>query len=395
MSALPLRLLLCFVVASLSGLAQDVPPYTEDCRSGTYPPSGPTFKGNVSWYTVNLDQAPQERWQKLISEKKTALSILIQAIKDLATSFFPSEKIIKLVDTKLPLLIGTLPCPFGEEIKGIADASGLPLGEVMLFNIFYEVFTVCTSVVAEDKSGKLYHARNLDFGLFLGWDVKNNSWMVTQLLRPLVVNVDFQRNGKTVFVSTSFAGYVGMLTGMKPGIFSLTMNERFSIDGGYIGVLEWILGKRDGMWMSFLTRSVLENATSYEEAKTLLSKTKLLAPAYFILGGNKSEEGCVITRSRAVCLDIWELDLKNGTWYVLETNYDHWKAPLPIDNRRDPAMKCMRRTSQQNISFGTIYDMLSTKPVLNKLTTYTTLMSVSDNKLEAYLRICPDPCMPW
>lgn len=29
------------------------------------------------------------------------------------------------------------------------------------------------------------------------------------------------------------------------------------------GILEWILGKRDGMWMGFLTRSVLENATRY------------------------------------------------------------------------------------------------------------------------------------
>lgn len=64
------------------------------------------------------------------------------------------------------------------------------------------------------------------------------------------------------------------------------MNERFSLDGGYIGepvasarsfrgggfsltvsscagILEWILGQRDGIWMSFLTRSVLENANRY------------------------------------------------------------------------------------------------------------------------------------
>ncbi|KAM4808746.1 acid ceramidase [Rhinophrynus dorsalis] len=390
-------LLLVFACAVLSrgGLAQDVPPFTEDCRSGMYPPSGPTYKGNVSWYVVNLDQAPQERWQKLISDKKTSLTNIIEAIKHLANAFFPSGKLIDLVDKKLPLLIGTLPYPFGEEIKGIADASGIPLGEIMLFNIFYEVFTVCTSVVAEDKSGKLYHARNLDFGLFLGWDVKNSTWTIAELLRPLVVNVNFRRNNKTVFVSTTFAGYVGMLTGMKPGVLTLTMNERFSLDGGYIGVLEWILGKRDGVWMSFLTRSVLENATSYEEAKIVLSKTKLLAPAYFILGGNKSGEACVITRSRSSCLDIWELDLNQGRWYVLETNYDHWKAPLPVDNRRAPAMKCMNKTTQQNISLGTIYDMLSTKPVLNKLTTYTTVMAVSDNKFEAYIRDCPDPCMPW
>ncbi|XP_063314151.1 acid ceramidase [Pelobates fuscus] len=385
-------LLLGYIVGSL---AQDVPPYTEDCRSGTYPPNGPTFLGNIEWYTVNLDQAPHERWQKLISDKKAPLASLLQAIKNLANAFFPSGKLVEIVDKVLPSLIGTLPYPYGDEIKGIADAAGLPLGEILLYNIFYEIFTVCTSVVAEDTSGKLYHARNLDFGLFLGWDVKNHTWAVTELLRPLVVNVKFQRNNKTVFVSTSFAGYVGMLTGMKPGIFTLTMNERYSLDGGYIGVLEWILGKRDGMWMSFLTRSVLENGTSYEESKTLLSKTKILAPAYFILGGNKSGEACVITRARDSCLDIWDLDIPKGRWYVLETNYDRWKAPLPVDDRRTPAMKCLNKTGQKSVSFATIYDMLSTKPVLNKLTTYTTLMSVSENTLEAYLRNCPSPCVPW
>lgn len=389
-SVLCLLLTLCAV-----SLAQDVPPYTEDCRSGTYPPAGPTYLGNAPWYTINLDQPPSERWKKLITDKKQPLTSMIQQIKELVKFVFHSEKLIDLVDTKLPAIVGSLPPPFDEEIRGIADASGLPLGEVMLFNIFYEVFTVCTSVVAEDTSGKLFHARNLDFGLFLGWDVKNNSWMITELLRPLVVNVNFQRNNKTVFLSTSFAGYVGMLTGMKPGILTLTMNERFSIDGGYIGVLEWILGIRHGAWMSFLTRSVLENATSYEEAKTLLSKTVLLAPAYFILGGNQSGEACVITRSRQSCLDIWELDIQKGQWFVLETNYDHWKPPLPIDNRRALAMKCMNKTAQKNISFARIYDMLSTKPVLNKLTTYTAMMSISESKYETYLRDCPDPCMPW
>lgn len=389
-SVLCLLLTLCAV-----SLAQDVPPYTEDCRSGTYPPTGPTYLGNAPWYTVNLDQPPSERWKKLITDKKQPLTSMMQQIKELVKFVFHSEKLIDLVDTKLPAIVGSLPPPFDEEIRGIADASGLPLGEVMLFNIFYEVFTVCTSVVAEDTSGKLFHARNLDFGLFLGWDVKNNSWMITELLRPLVVNVNFQRNNKTVFLSTSFAGYVGMLTGMKPGILTLTMNERFSIDGGYIGVLEWILGIRHGAWMSFLTRSVLENATSYEEAKTLLAKTVLLAPAYFILGGNQSGEACVITRSRQSCLDIWELDIQKGQWFVLETNYDHWKPPLPIDNRRALAMKCMNKTAQKNISFATIYDMLSTKPVLNKLTTYTAMMSISESKYETYLRDCPDPCMPW
>ncbi|RXM37100.1 Acid ceramidase [Acipenser ruthenus] len=241
------------------------------------------------------------------------LNNLIQVIKDFANAFVLSGELVKLVDKDLPLLLDSLPSPFNEEIKGIAYVSGVPLGEVLLFNIFYEVFTVCTSLVAEDTTGTVH-----------------------------------------------------------------SYDERFSLDGGYIGLLEWILGRRDGMWMSFLTRSVLENATSYDDAKNQLSKTKMLAPAYFILGGNKSGQGCVITRSRLASVDIWEIDLKKGRWYVLETNYDHWKLEGPLlDDRRTPAMKCMNETTQAKISLETIYDVLSTKPVL-KLTTYTTLMDVSE-----------------
>ncbi|XP_008316042.1 acid ceramidase [Cynoglossus semilaevis] len=387
----------CLILTYLITLtvSQFVPPYTEECRTDMYPPSGPTFRETVSWYTVDLDLPPSSRWKEVISDKKVDIQNMIQAIRDLASAFVPSGRLIELVDITLPLMADTLPNPFREEIKGIATESGVPLGEIVLFNIFYEVFTVCTSVVAEDTKGNLIHGRNLDFGLFLGWDAKNKSWIISEKLKPLVVNLDFRRNNQTVFKSTNFAGYVGMLTGIKPNTFTLTMNERFNLDGGYIGIMEWILGKRDGMWMGFLTRSVLENANSYNEAKTRLAQTKLLAPAYFILGGNQTGQGCVITRSRTLSLDLLEIDLKLGRWYVLETNYDHWDEPFFLDNRRTPAMKCMNQTTQKGISLKTMYNVLSTKPVLNKLTTYTTLMQVSEGRLESYIRDCPNPCMPW
>ncbi|CAB1461072.1 unnamed protein product [Pleuronectes platessa] len=365
----PVVVLLAVTFLSVS-LAQFVPPFTEDCRSDMYPPNGPTFRGAVSWYTVNLDLPPSKRWSALIADKKKDLVTMMQAVRDLANAFVPSGKLIEVVDVTLPIMAKTLPKPFGEEMKGIADVSGIPLGEVVLFNIFYEVFTVCTSVVAEDDKGNLIHGRNLDFGLFMGWDMKNKSWIITEKLKPLVVNLDFQRNNKTVFKSTNFAGYVGMLTGIKPQTFTLTMNERFSLDGGYIGILEWVLGQRDGMWMSFLTRSVLENANSYEEAKTRLATTKLLAPAYFILGGNQTGTG------------LHHHPLQRAQHRLVGTGPE--AEPL-----------CMNQITQKNISSKTIYDVLSTKPVLNKLTTYTSLMQVSKGSLESYIRDCPNPCMPW
>ena len=64
------------------------------------------------------------------------------------------------------------------------------VGEVVLYNIFYEVFTVCTSIVAQDTNGKLYHARNLDFGLFLGL-VLHFTIPIIQTVQP-VINITRQ-----------------------------------------------------------------------------------------------------------------------------------------------------------------------------------------------------------
>ncbi|XP_027060445.1 acid ceramidase-like [Pocillopora damicornis] len=362
----------------------------QDCVTDAYPPS----EREVPWEVVNLDLPPEQRYNDLVSKRIDELKNLLHYIKNF-TSFILDGKLFGYIDTYLGPLAETLPDPYGKEIKGLATATNISLGEIVLYNIFYEVFTVCTSIVAEDKSGNLFHARNLDFGLFLGWDVKNDTWMLTEILRTLIVNIDYQRNGKTVYKTVSFAGYVGVLSGVKPGILTLTLNERFNIDGGYIGIVEWILGMRNSKWSSFLTRDVLESATSFEEAKDMLANDKVLAPVYYILGGTKSGEGVVITRSRTECLNQMSLNPANNTWFVLETNYDNWKPPLLIDDRRTPGRICMNKMGQEAVSFKGLYNVLSTQPVLNKLTTYTTLMQASTGKVETYIRFCADPCFPW
>ena len=48
------------------------------------------------------------------------------------------------------------------------------------------------------------------------WDVKNKQWLMAEALRPLLVNVDYQTEGKTVAKAIHFAGYTGVITGMKP-----------------------------------------------------------------------------------------------------------------------------------------------------------------------------------
>ncbi len=65
-----------------------------------------------------------------------------------------------------------------------------------------------------------------------------------------------------------------------------------------------------------------------------MTSAELLAPVYFILGGRAAGEGCVITRERGRAIDVWQMDTRNGEWFLLETNYDHWKpAPCRTSSR--------------------------------------------------------------
>jgi len=359
----------------------------EECRTDAFPPPE---NSKIKTVVLNLTAPPEQRWVAIVSPHKEEIVELIGVIKELVPS-----KVISFVDQYFPTILDRLPEPYAGEIKGVATASGINLGEAVLYNIFYEIFSACTTIVGEDESGKLYHARNLDFGLLMGWDNKNNTWAITERLRRMMVNVEYQDNGKTVFKAVHFVGYVGLLTAVKQNAFTMTINERFSLDGGYVGILEWLMGISKGQWMGFLTRDTLLKAENYQAAVDMLSKTELLAPAYFIVGGTKSGEACVITRSRKKAIDVWTMDKSKGEWFLLETNYDHWKTPLFIDDRRTPGNKCMNQLTQKSMGFKGLFNVLSTKPNLNKLTTYTALMQVDDGSLDTYLQNCPDPCWPW
>jgi len=320
---------------------------------------------------------------------------LVEGAKTFIIAFVGEATVDKLI-AELSDLDDKLPQPYADELRGISNVTGVPLGEIVLYNIFYEVFTVCTSIVAEDESGKLYHARNLDFGLFLGWNEKTHDWAITELLRKTILNVEWTKGGKTLFKSVNFAGFVGVYNGIRPQRFTITANERFDLNGGYIGLLKWLLGDRSSSWMTLLVREVMETANSYDEAVQKLSVTPLIAPVYYIVGGNTTGQGSIIVRARGKTVDTVQLNLTdpNG-WYVLETNYDPKKKPLWIDDRRTPGNACMQKLGRKDVGFAGLFNVLSSTTNLNKLTTYTTLMQVDAGSLETYIQKCPDPCWPF
>lgn len=95
-----------------------------------------------------------------------------------------------------------------------------------------------------------------------------------------------------------YFSYIGVITGVRPGVFSISMNERYGLKGGYIGLIEWIFNiNRNQSFVTFAMRDMLTTAQTYDQAVQYLAKVSLTAPCYYILAG--PSPGQVIKKSIA------------------------------------------------------------------------------------------------
>ncbi|KAI1718773.1 linear amide c-N hydrolase, choloylglycine hydrolase family domain-containing protein [Ditylenchus destructor] len=340
--------------------------YSSKCMVGQ---SLPANVYAVPWITVDLDLPPKQRFQQ-------AYGPFAEEIKDVVEILFPS--------------------PYREEIEGIAEATGISIADLAMLNIFYEISRFCTSIVAENGNGELYHARNLDFGQLFGWNSDTHTWTLTEALKKITLNIDYMRGGNLLFKGTTFAGHVGIITGMKPNAFTVSINSKIKPD--LKNLMHWLASmfterKSDSthfvMWSE---REAMVNCDTYEEAKLYLSNVKLIAGCYFILGGRYSGEGVVIVRTADVTQEYVELEPEKGKWFLLQTNYDPDERPFFLDNRRDPGMQCMRELGQEDLSLTGLYKVLSSKTTLNKTTVHTVIMEIESGAYQTFIQKCPDPC---
>ncbi|XP_020759807.2 N-acylethanolamine-hydrolyzing acid amidase [Odocoileus virginianus] len=328
------------------------------------PPAPPLFN-------VSLDAAPQLRWLPVLQHYDR--DFLRSAMAHIIGDFVPQWvlALIRKVARELELF---LPQPFTDEIRGMCDALDFNLVDCILLNLAYEFSAFCTSIVAQDSKGHIYHGRNLDYPF-------------GSLLRNLTVDVQFIKSGQIAYTGTTFVGYVGLWTGQSPHKFTVSGDERDK--GWWWENMIAALFRRHSP-VSWLLRTTLSESENFEAAIYKLAKTPLIANVYYIVGGISPKEGVVITRNRGGPADIWSLDPLNGAWFRVETNYDHWKPVPKGDDRRTPAIKALNATGQANLSLETLFQVLSVFPVYNNYTIYTTVMSAASP--DKYMTRIRNPC---
>jgi len=254
-----------------------------------------------------------------------------------------------------------------------------------MLNLGYEVSDACTSIIAQSEEGKIYHARNLDF-----WDGMG----FTNSLKDLAFQATFEQGGKPIFYATTFSGFVGVLSGMKPNGFSVTIDTRFYPQGFYEMFYEVIaaITEKNASLVTFLSRNVMMNENNFAAAVENLSFGELIADVYYIVAGVSAGQGAVISRNRQNATDVWMLD-SPSRWFEVQTNYDHWEQPPWFDNRVTPADDGMNAMGRSNLTLQGMFEVLSIKPVFNLQTTYTILACPADGTLQSWTRYCPYPCV--
>ena len=136
---------------------------TPQCHmTAAYPPDPSRI---LPEYVIDLDKNPKDRWTVPITKYASG-------IKKMLNLFFKSkiiQDLAAIIEVDSPIILARMPKDYAEEIKSIAPIVNVSVAEMIIYNMAYEVFGLCTSIVAQDTTGHVYHGRNLDFGLWPVW----------------------------------------------------------------------------------------------------------------------------------------------------------------------------------------------------------------------------------
>ena len=200
----------------------------------------------------------------LMKEEITQASTLVHTLGPLGWKGDFAQSIAEAWERTSPFI----PEKYKEEMRGLAEATGLPIEQIREFTIFPELFH-CSGFAVWGKAtedGALLHGRVLDYMRDAGLD----QWALIIVQEP---------EGANAFVNVAYAGMLGSVTGMNAQQIGLG-------EMGGRGEGDW-----DGMPMTFLVRECLEQASTLDEARAIMENTPRTCQYYYVISDAKADNG--------------------------------------------------------------------------------------------------------
>jgi hypothetical protein len=245
-----------------------------------------------------LDTGPGFAMETLVANEDRAHALL-----DLATGPLPSAALRQLDKVSRRWLAKWENAHLGE-IDAIAARLARPGAYFLSVN--YEWACTCRVAPGPDRTSARL-VRVLD-------------WRTPGLGRHVIAARVAGPRGR--FVTLTWPGYTGVLTGMAPGRFSAALNQAPMRKAIGFYVLDWAVSRRRVWTMphptpAHLLRSVFETASDFAQARERLTTAPISTPAIFSLAGLRPSETVVIARTET------EARLHIGP----NVAANHWEAP--------------------------------------------------------------------
>lgn len=223
--------------------------------------------------------------------------------------------------------------------------------------------------MAEDTNGVIWHGRNLD-------------WNLDPILRQFIIDINFVNGSSHLFTGTGIVGYMGLINAIRPGSNGWSFSLDARCQGGKLlgNIVEGLF--HGGMTPGHHARMVMETAMSFQAAVDGYASGALIDEIYYIVGGTRRGEGCIVSRDRDPAItDSWYLndtEADGDGWFRLETNYDHWNAPPSSDDRRNPGVAAMRKLGRAGLDENSLFTSVMRQwPVFNPHTDFTGIFSAA------------------
>ncbi len=257
--------------------------------------------------------------------------------------------------------------PYLYEIESFAEL--LRTRGVYSLNLCYE--WACTSGVFRTKES-VSILRVLD-------------WPVPHMGRHMIVALQSGKAGD--FFNITWPGTSGVFNALAPQRFCASINlaPMRKHNRGLIG--DWltnrrIFDKQNALPPPHLLRHVFETAKTYDEAKQMLTHTRIAVPAIFVLAGTHAGEGCVIERleNTAEVLELsasQQLTTANHFNSSLDRVGNGWRPREP-----DSAGRHKQACGIHGHDLSQNFDWLRS-PIINHNTRLALVMDASTRRLSA------------
>lgn len=218
---------------------------------------------------VDLNKPPHDRWVFSDAQLDHARRLIDVYRNDLGKSVGRAAAISRSVRS-------VLPAEYWSEVQSVATRVSVPADVMLLCNVYYDMVSAligCTAFAVDTPAGPL-HARNLDW------------WTENRLLNETSMACLFKGAPAGEFISIGWPGYLGVLSGMAPGRFAITLNAVLSEEATQVALP-----------IAFQIRKTFEETETFSGAVERLSQAVIPGNCLLLISGVGRGEMLVIERT--------------------------------------------------------------------------------------------------